>query len=97
MTNRDKAYVLELYERFGGEPFELWRFKNIYLAKRVAKRFGIKAGRVDHAGMIGNRLRGHGFLTVLRPGKYQLTDKAVELAIELASPPRFEEPEKLNG
>ncbi len=89
--------MLELFERFGDEPFKLYRFKKVYLAKRIADRFGVKSSRVDDAGMIGNRLPRHGFLIAHRAGKYQLTATAVDLAKELASPPRIEEPEKPNG
>lgn len=97
LTDRDKAYVLELYERFGEEEFDLYRFKKVYLADRIANRFNVKSGRVDDAGMIGNRLPRHGFLTTHRAGKYQLTAAAVNLALELASSPRNEEAEKTNG
>jgi hypothetical protein len=88
VTDRDKAYVLELFERFGTDPFFLWQFKEVSLAKRIADRFEVKSDRLDNADMIGNRLRRHGFLVALRPGKYQLTAQAAILAKDLAGPPR---------
>lgn len=88
VTDRDKAYVLELFERFGTDPFYLWQFKKVPLAKRIADRFDVKSDRLDDADVIGNRLRRHGFLVALRPGKYQLTAQAEILAKDLAGPPR---------
>ena len=85
VSNRDRAYVYELYCRFHDKEFSLYQIEGRQLSGEAKRRFGVKSGRLDDRTVFGKRLVGSDLLTSKRPGRYQLTNSGVELGKELSS------------
>ena len=83
LTDRDRAYIVDLYERFGEAEISLRTIENKRIKKTNANKFGVKSYRLDDRTVLGKRLPGHGMLVSRRAGKYQLTATAVKLAKEM--------------
>ncbi len=84
LTERDKAYVVEYYKRFGGKEFSLASIEGKKLSWGVASKYDVPSKRLDDRTVLGRRLIDHGLLHSSEIGRYQLTDAGVKLAIREA-------------
>lgn len=85
VTDRDRAYVLDLHNRFGTQDFYLKAIENRNLDASVAERFDVRSGRLDDRTVLGVRLPYLNLLVSYEPGRYRLTEEAARLAGTLAS------------
>ena len=85
MSDRDRAYVLDLHRQFGTHDFFLKSIKQRTLDPEIAAQFGIEPSRLDDRTELGVRLPYLNLLVSYEPGRYRLTDDAARLAGELAA------------
>lgn len=84
VSDRDRAYVLDLHSRFGTGDFRLNAIKDCSLDPRIADRFDVSAARLDDAAELGVRLPHLNLLVSYEPGRYRLTEDAARMAESLA-------------
>lgn len=80
MTDRDCAYVLDFYRKFGGGEFRLGQIDGQELDSAIARRFGVEPGRLDDPETLGVRLPKLNLLVSFEPGRYRLTEEARAMA-----------------
>ena len=84
-TNRDLAYISELYARFGDKKFGYAHVKGKRLRRDVMLAFDVRSGPLDDKMVLGSRLPELGLLHSERPGVYCLTDDGVKLAKKIVA------------
>ena len=84
-TNRDLAYVTELYARFGDQRFRYGQVKGKRLRRNVMMAFDVRSGPLDDMKVLGSRLPELGLLYSEKPGVYCLTEVGVKLAKKIAA------------
>jgi hypothetical protein len=85
MTARDRAYVVELHQRFGTADFRFKSIKNQTLGAKNASHFGVAQAPLDDTTELGVRLPALKMLVSFEPGRYRLTDDAARLVRTLAA------------
>src|SRR3954451_21682728 len=83
MTDRDRAYVLALYELFGAGEFELSRMTGRRLPSRIGARFGVESDKLADKTVFGKRLPELGMITRSGDDRMKLTPAGVALAREI--------------
>lgn len=84
ISDRDRAWVSDLYRRFGTRDFRLTAIREQMLDANIAKRFGIAPKRLDDIEEIGIRLPQLKLLVSFEPGRYRLTEEAARMGERLA-------------
>ena len=84
VSDRDRAYVLDLHSRFGTGDFRLKSIQERHLDPAIAERFGVRSGRLDDRTELGVRLPHLNLLVSYEPGRYRLTEDAARMAESLA-------------
>jgi hypothetical protein len=79
LTNRDLAYVVQLTRLFGAREFSLQSIEGKYISRQIMDYFDVKSGRLDDRTVLGRRLPELGLLNIVKPGRYRLTQAAIEL------------------
>lgn len=84
VSDRDRAFVLDLHNRFGTDDFTHKAIAGRPLDSGLAERFGTGAASLDDLDELGVRLPRLNLLVSFEPGRYRLTDNAARLADRLA-------------
>lgn len=84
ISDRDRAWVCDLYGRFGLQDFRLKAIRDKVLDPSAARRFGVTPSRLDDVEELGVRLPQLKLLVSFEPGRYRLTEEAARLAEGLA-------------
>ncbi len=84
ISDRDRAWVADLYSRFGTRDFRLSAIREQMLDANIANRFGVVRKRLDDIEEIGVRLPQLKLLVSFEPGRYRLTEEAARLGERLA-------------
>lgn len=84
ISDRDRAWVADLYRRFGTRDFRLSAIREKMLDANIANRFGVMRKRLDDIEEIGVRLPQLKLLVSFEPGRYRLTEEAARLGERLA-------------
>lgn len=84
ISDRDRAWVADLYRRFGTRDFRLSAIRSQMLDANIANRFGVMRKRLDDIEEIGVRLPQLKLLVSFEPGRYRLTEEAARLGERLA-------------
>lgn len=84
ISDRDRAWVADLYMRFGTRDFRLSAIRAEMLDANIANRFGVMRKRLDDIEEIGVRLPQLKLLVSFEPGRYRLTEEAARLGERLA-------------
>ena len=84
ISARDRAYVADLYKRFGTGDFALKSIRERMLDSDVARRFDVAPSRLDDVETLGVRLPQLKLLVSFEPGRYRLTEEAARLGEGLA-------------
>ena len=79
ISNRDRAWVSDLYRRFGTRDFRLKAIEKQDMDARIAERFGVTRRRLDDVEEMGVRLPQLKLLVSFEPGRYRLTEEAARL------------------
>ena len=82
-SDRDCAFVTDLYRRFGTSPFPLKAVRDRHLDREIAGQFGVNPASLDDLEALGVRLPKLNLLVSFEPGRYRLTQKGAELAERL--------------
>ncbi|WP_374643441.1 hypothetical protein [Tabrizicola sp.] len=82
VTNRDMAYVVQLAKLFGKREFSLRSIEGKHISRQIMDRFDVKSGRLDDRTVLGVRLPEMGLLSIVKPGRYRLTQAAIDLTEE---------------
>ena len=83
ISDRDRAWVMDLHRRFGTGDFTLKSIRERRLDGDVARRFGMKPTRLDDFEELGVRLPHLELLVSFEPGRYRLTETAAQMADSL--------------
>ena len=84
ISDLDKAWVSDLYRRFGTRDFRLGSIKEQMLDANIANRFCVARKRLDDIEEMGVRLPQLKLLVSFEPGRYRLTEEAARLGERLA-------------
>ncbi|WP_084395870.1 hypothetical protein [Henriciella aquimarina] len=79
----DRAFVVDLYTRFGTSDFRLKAIEDHPLDPAVAERFGVSPVTLDNRDELGVRLPHLKLLVSFEPGRYRLTEDAAHMAKRL--------------
>lgn len=85
LSDRDTAYVLEYYKRFGSGSFFYGQVRGKRLRRNLMETYQVCSGPLDDKAVLGSRLPELGLLNSPRPGVYMLTAKALKLAEQLSA------------
>ena len=83
VSNRDRAFVTDLYRRFGMGDFAFQAIKHRPLDPEIAHQFGVKPASLDDVDQLGVRLPKLKLLVSFEPGRYRLTQEAKVMAERL--------------
>lgn len=83
VSARDRAFVLDLHNRFGTRDFTLKAIRDRRLDPEIAACFGVKPASLDDRMELGVRLPHLNLLVSFEPGRYRLTQEAARMAERL--------------
>ncbi|MEE2878099.1 MAG: hypothetical protein VX593_03755 [Pseudomonadota bacterium] len=83
VSDRDRAYVLDLHRKFGTEAFSIKSIQHRPLDPEIAGQFGVKPARLDDVTELGIRLPKLKLLVSFEPGRFRLTEDAARMAERL--------------
>lgn len=84
VSDKDRAFVVDLHNRFGMNDFTFKAIAGQTLDRTIAERFGTEPASLDDLNELGVRLPRLNLLVSFEPGRYRLTEGAARLAERLA-------------
>ncbi len=84
VSDRDRAFVVDLHRQFGTKDFYLKSIEQRQLEPGIARAFGVEPDRLDDRTELGVRLPRLNLLVSYEPGRYRLTEDAARMADRLA-------------
>ena len=82
VTNRDNAYVVALYRRYGDDEFYAQSLRKQTVDRDLVERYGFETNPLGDKGALG-RLYSLGLLEKPAAGKFRLTNSGAALAKSL--------------
>ncbi|WP_300395710.1 hypothetical protein [Henriciella sp.] len=85
VSDRDRAFVLDLHRHFGTRDFTYKTIADRPLDPQIAGAFGVESASLDDREELGVRLPQLKLLVSFEPGRYRLTEEAALMAERLGS------------